>query len=62
MDASDFALDMVLSQHGKDVRLHPVVFLSRKFLAMEINYEIHDKELLAIMNAFEKWRSNLVKA
>ena len=55
-EASDFALGAVLSQYGDDGRLHPVGFYSRNFLAIEINYEIHDKELLAIIDAFEEWR------
>ncbi len=55
-DASDFALRAVLSQPDKDGRLHPVAFHSWKFIATEINYEIHDKELLAIVNSFQEWR------
>jgi hypothetical protein len=55
-DASDFALGAVLSQIGEDGKLHPVAFYSRKFSAAEINYEIHDKELLAIVDSFQEWR------
>ena len=33
-----------------------MVFHSRKFQPAEINYEIHDKELLAIVDAFKHWR------
>jgi hypothetical protein len=55
-DASDFALGVVLSQPDKDGRLHPVTFHSRKFTVAEINYEIHDKELLAIVDSFQEWR------
>jgi hypothetical protein len=54
-DASDFALGAVLSQPDKDGRLHPVAFHSRKFTAAKINYEIHDKELLAIVDSFQEW-------
>jgi hypothetical protein len=54
--ASDFALGSILSQYDKDGRLHPIVYCSRKFSAVEINYEIHDKELLAIIDALEEWR------
>ena len=46
----------MLSQHAEDGELHPVAFHSRKFTAAEINYEIYDKELLAIVEAFfETW-------
>jgi hypothetical protein len=55
-DASDFALGAVLSQRDNENRLHPVAFHSRKFQPAEINYEIHDKELLAIVDAFKHWR------
>jgi hypothetical protein len=58
-DASDFALGVVLSQKGDDGRLHPVAFHSRKFTPAEINYEIHDKELLAIVDCFNVWRRYL---
>jgi len=52
-DASDFALGCVLAQF-KDKRLHPVAFHSRKLSDGERNYEIHDKELLAILEAFKE--------
>ena len=55
-DASDFAIGSILSQVGDDGKLHPIAFHSRKFEAAEINYEIHDKELLAIIDSFEQWR------
>jgi hypothetical protein len=55
-DASDFALGAVLSQRDDENRLHPVAFHSRRFQPAEINYEIHDKEHLAIVDAFKHWR------
>jgi len=55
-DALDFALGAILSQRDHENRLHPVAFHSRKFSRMEINYEIHDKELLAIVDSFKHWR------
>ena len=55
-DASDFAIGAVLSQRDEEGRLHPVAFHSRKFTPAEINYEIHDKELLAVVDAFKHWR------
>lgn len=55
-DASDFALGCILSQAQPDGRLHPIAFYSRKLSAPELNYEIHDKELLAIVAAFQTWR------
>jgi len=55
-DASDFALGAVLSQRDEKGRLHLVAFHSRKFQPAEINYKIHDKEVLAIVDAFKHWR------
>jgi len=55
-DASDFAIGAVLSQRDGEGRLHLVAFHSRKFQPAEINYEIHDKELLAIVDTFKHWR------
>jgi len=55
-DASDFAIGAVLSQRDNENCLHPVAFHSRKFQPAEINYEIHDKELLAVVDAFKHWR------
>ena len=53
-DASDFALGSVLSQTKDDGQLHLVAFHSRKFEAAEINYEIHVKELLTIVDSFQQ--------
>src|SRR5258706_10369583 len=58
-DASDFALGAVLSQRAVDGKLHPCAFHSRKFTLAEINYEIHDKELLAVVDSFKHWHRYL---
>jgi len=55
-NASDFAIGGILSQWDEERRLHPVAFHSRKFQPAEINYEIHDKELLAVVDTFKHWR------
>jgi len=55
-DASDFVIGVILSQRDEERRLHPVAFHSRMFQPAEINYEIHDKELLAVVDAFKQWR------
>jgi len=57
-DASDFALGCVLSEY-QGRRRHPVAFHSGKLNTAESNYEIHDKELLAIMKAFKEWKRYL---
>src|SRR5437868_107499 len=55
-DASDKALGACLSQPDDKGKLQPVAFHSRKFTPAELNYDIHDKELLAIVDAFQTWR------
>ena len=42
----------ILSQQGDDKKLHPLSFDSHKFNTAEMNYEVHDKELLAIVGSF----------
>ena len=41
----------------KDIpwKVHPVVFYSHTFTVAELNYDTHDKELLAIFKAFKIW-------
>ena len=56
MNASDRAIEACISQPDDKGCLQPVAFYSRKFLSAEMSYEIHDKELLAIVNAFKQWR------
>ncbi len=54
-DASDSACGAVLSQDF-DGTSHPIGYYSKKFTGAEINYPIHDKELLAIIRALQFWR------
>ena len=58
-DASDFALGASISQPDDNGILHPVTYYSRKLSRAEVNYKIYDKELLAIVTAFKKWRAYL---
>ena len=57
-DASDFALGGILSQKYEG-RLHPIAFHSRKLTEADINYDTADKELLAIVDCFKRWRRYL---
>jgi hypothetical protein len=61
-DASDFAISGILSQRQNDGELHPVAYYSRKMEPAERNYEIHDKELLAIIACLKEWRYLLIGA
>ncbi|CUA73040.1 Transposon Tf2-7 polyprotein [Rhizoctonia solani] len=55
-DASDFATGAVLNQIGSDEKMHPVAFLSKTLSPAERNYNIYDKELLAVIRALKEWR------
>ena len=56
-DSSDFATGAVLSQPSPvDGKWHPVAFLSKSLSPVQRNYEVHDKEMLAIIRALEEWR------
>ncbi|SOV01637.1 uncharacterized protein UDID_18149 [Ustilago sp. UG-2017a] len=57
-DASDFAIAGVLKQEHEG-RWHLVAFYSRKMSSAEKNYEIHDKELLAVVACLTQWRHML---
>ena len=56
VDSSDFATGAVLSQQSwTDDKWHPVAYYSKSLNAVEQNYEIHDKEMLAIIQAVKDW-------
>jgi RNase H-like domain found in reverse transcriptase len=56
-DRSDFATRAVLSQQSsEDNKWHLIAFLSKFLSPVEQNYEIHDKEMLAIVRPLEEWR------
>jgi len=56
-DSSDFAMGAVLSQVSlEDEKWHPVAFLSKSLSPIKRNYEIHNKEMLAIIQALQEWR------
>ena len=54
-DASDYAIARILSITYADDELHPVTFYSWTLTAPELNYDTHNKELLAIFEAFQTW-------
>ena len=62
-DSSDFATGAVLSQQSpEDGKLHPVAFYSKSLNAVEQNYKIHNKEMLAIIRSLEEWHYFLKEA
>lgn len=59
-DTSDFAIAGVLHQPDDLGLLHPIAYFSRKLSPAEINYEVYDKELLAIVESFRSMRAWLI--
>jgi RNase H-like domain found in reverse transcriptase len=58
-DASNYALAAILSQVESNREIHLVTYLSWTFSDTELNYDTHDKELMAIYEAFKAWRHYL---
>ena len=61
-DSSDGVVAGVLSQLRDDGFYHPVGFFSKTMADAELNYPIHDKELLAIFRSFKQYRTELLGA
>ena len=58
-DASDYAIAGILSNICPDGEIRPVAFYLRTLTVPELNYDMHDKELLTIFEAFRSWRHYL---
>ena len=59
-DASDTGSGAVLSFGPTYETARPVAYDSRAFKGAELNYPVHEKELLAIIRALAKWRTDLL--
>ena len=55
-DASKYVTAGIISQTGDDGILRPIAYRSKSMSQSECNYDVHDKELLAIILALEDWR------
>ena len=58
-DTLDYTVAAILSITLSDGEIHPVAFYSRTLTTSELNYDTHDKELLAIYESFWTWRHYL---
>lgn len=58
-DASGWATGGVLSQYDDDNVLRTVAYFSAKNTAAEVNYTIHDKEMLAVIKCLQEWNMEL---
>ena len=54
-NALDYALTTILSIVNKENEVHLVIFYFCTFTIVELNYDIHDKKLLSIFEAFKIW-------
>jgi hypothetical protein len=60
-DASDVAVGAVLSQKQNST-WHPVVYMSKSHSPKQRNYNIYNKEFLAIILALKEWCQHLLGA
>src|SRR5207244_2465475 len=58
-DVFDYVSADILSQRDDEGVLHLVIFFFKKHSPAECNYEIYNKELMAIVRCFEEWRAEL---
>jgi len=54
-NALDYALAAILSIMTKDNGIHLIAFHFQTFSTLELNYDVHDKGLLAIFKVFKIW-------
>ena len=53
VDGLDYTIEGVLSMEYEDGRWRPMAFLLKSLNETERNYEIHDKEMLAVIRGLE---------
>ena len=58
-DTSDYVSEGILSQYDKNDVLYLIAYFFKKHNSAEYNYEIYDKELIAIICTFKEWHSEL---
>jgi hypothetical protein len=56
INALDYAIGTEVGQTGRNRKYRPIFFFLKKFLGVELNYEIYNKELLAIVRAIKENR------
>ena len=57
VDASNEGIGAILSQRSQqDGKMHPCAYLSRRLSKAERNYDVGNRELLAVKLALEEWR------
>src|SRR5260370_37329801 len=62
-DATDYAISGIPHQADENGQLHPLSYFSQKLSPAEINYDVHDKEMLRVFESlkeFHPWLSGTV--
>ena len=59
-DTSAFAIGAILQQRDEKDKLHPDAFLSQTLDATQHNWDIYNKELVAIVHTLTTWRPYLI--
>ncbi len=62
VDTSNYAIGATLNQKDERGRWHPVAYYSTTLSEAERNYDIYDKELLAVVKSLRHWRTYLAGA
>ena len=62
VDMLDYAMRGILFIECKNGKWRTVVFLSKSLNETKRNYEIHNKEILAVIRGLENWRHLLESA
>ena len=53
IDAFNKVIEVILTQQNNENHWHSVIFVFKKLIVIEMNYETHDKELLTIVHIFK---------
>ena len=61
-NALNQTIEAYISQSNDKKRLHLIAFHSKKLTDAELNYEIHNKKLLIIVDSFKQWKVYLKKS
>jgi hypothetical protein len=59
IDASDGVVARIISQLHRDGEWYPIAYFSKTMAPTECNYNIYDKEMLAIVKSLDQWRPEL---
>ena len=59
-DTSDEVIARVLTQLQKDEKWKSAAYFSKTMSSEKMRYEIHDKEMLAVVRALKKWQGMLL--